>query len=150
MIANKQTVLDKIKIVKRLDAEILDLVKDEEIEDKIENSTDFELLCNGELFEVDHFVKELEEKKKNKRSGYPPEAPAGQPHMGFSSDEVVRLRKLVIKPFMGVGTSWITFAYSFRSAIDSSTKLSTVEKMNYLFGYLEGPALKTERFKTLQ
>ena len=69
MIANKQTVLDKIKIVKALDAEILDLVKENEIEGEIEKTTDFELFCNGELCKVNHFVKELEDKKKTKVPG---------------------------------------------------------------------------------
>ena len=76
LIANKQTVLDKIKRVKALDAEILDLVKDDEIEGEIEKATDLELFCNEELFKVDHFVKDLEEKKKTKSSGYPTELPA--------------------------------------------------------------------------
>ena len=66
LIANKQTVLDKIKIVKALDAEILDLVKEDEIEGEIEKTSDFELFCNGELFKVNHFVKELEESIANK------------------------------------------------------------------------------------
>ena len=70
LIANMQTVLDKIKIVKALDAQILDLVKDDKIEGEIEKATDFdELFCNGELFKVNHFVKELEEKKKPKVQG---------------------------------------------------------------------------------
>ena len=147
MIANKQTVLDKIKVEKALDTEILDLVKNDEIEGEIEKATDFELFCNGELFKVNHFVKELEEKKKTRSLGYLPESPIVQPHVSRSPEKVVRLPKLAIKPFRGGGgvesTSWITFLDSFRSAIDSSTKLSPVEKMNYLFGYLEGVALKT-------
>ena len=47
LIANKQTVLDKIKIVKALDAEILDLVENDKIEGEVEKETDFELFCNG-------------------------------------------------------------------------------------------------------
>ena len=47
LIANKPTVLDKIRIVKELDVEILDLVKDDEIEDEMER----QLLLNYFLME---------------------------------------------------------------------------------------------------
>ena len=57
------------------------------------------IICNGELFKVNHFVKESEENKKTKCSGHPPEAPAVQPHVSLSSEKVVRLPKLVIEPF---------------------------------------------------
>ena len=46
LIANKQTVLDKIKIVKALDTEILDLVKDDEIEGDIEKALNFSVMEN--------------------------------------------------------------------------------------------------------
>ena len=59
------------------------------------------IICNGELFKVDHYVKESEENKKTKCSEHPPEAPAVQPHV--ISEKVVRLPKLVIKPFRGGG-----------------------------------------------
>ena len=86
-------------------------------------------------------MKELEKKKNTKDSGYPPEPPVLQPSVSLSSEKAVIQQKLVIKPFRGEGTSWIIFAKSFRSAIDSSTKSSGKDELS--FGYLEGPTLKT-------
>ena len=53
-------------MVKALDAEILHLVKYNKIEGEIEKPTEFELFCNGDLFTVDHFVKNWRRKIKPK------------------------------------------------------------------------------------
>ena len=52
----------------------------------------------------------------------------------------VKLPKLEIHPFDGNVTKWTTFWDSFESAIDSSSRLSDIDKFNYLRSLLEKTA----------
>ena len=58
-----------------------------------------------------------------------------------SEQNNVNLPKMEIRKFSGDSQKWLTFIDSFNSAIHASSRLSDVEKFNYLQRYLEGDAL---------
>ena len=52
----------------------------------------------------------------------------------------VKLPKLQLKEFSGDPLEWRSFWDSFEASVHLSTKISDVDKMNYLKGFLRGDA----------
>ena len=54
----------------------------------------------------------------------------------------VKLPEISTKTFSGDPLEWLTFWDSFSAAVDRDTKMSGIQKMNYLKGYLKGEAAR--------
>ena len=125
----KISVDDKVAVLKSLDTEILDMLSDsttvseEAIAEEVEQADIVKELAYGALVAIDDILK--------------PAATVAPPPSSSSSTSLVhtvevKLPKLEIHPFDGNVTKWITFWDSFESAVDSSTRLSDIDKFNYL------------------
>ena len=146
---------EKSDLLKRLDGEILELVKEEELEEEIEQADVFSEKIQLALIELSDalgkgHVPGTPSPPPDVRMGIEPtaehtgEPPAPSTGIPESTESVcreyvsqVKLPKLVLKKFDGNVTNWITFWDSFESAIHSNTGLSNVEKFNYLTSMLE-------------
>jgi len=53
-----------------------------------------------------------------------------------------RLPKLTLPKFSGDVTKWTTFWDSFKSAVNETSQLTSIDKFNYLYSLLEGNALR--------
>ena len=51
---------------------------------------------------------------------------------GLHGDATVKLPKLIMKPFKGDLTTWITFWKSYKVATHENLSLSDIDKFNYL------------------
>ena len=128
-------VVKKKKItMNRLEDELVENLTNEfEIEELIEESTEFELYADEKLVLIEEMLEKqfsdinTEVVTKNKST----------------ESHAVNLPKLEIKKFSGEYTKWQTFMDSFTAAVDSARNLSHVEKFNYLRCYLTGDALHT-------
>ena len=146
---------EKSDLLKRLDGEILELVKEEELEEEIEQADVFSEKIQLALIELSDalgkgHVPGTPSPPPDVRMGIEPtaehtgEPPAPSTGIPESTESVcreyvsqVKLPKLVLRKFDGNVTNWITFWDSFESAIHSNTGLSNVEKFNYLTSMLE-------------
>ena len=123
---------EKVSVLKKLDAEIVDLVKEDEVADEIERADAY-------MEDVYDMMAKLEEVSKKNSLG----STAGTPTAVRADPATkVRLPKLMIQPFKGDLTNWVTFWDSYVVAIHSNSSLSDIEKFNYLRTFLEGPALE--------
>ena len=123
---------EKVSVLKKLDAEIVDLVKEDEVADEIERADAY-------MEDVYDMMAKLEEVSKKNSLG----STAGTPTAVRADPATkVRLPKLMIQPFKGELTNWVTFWDSYVVAIHSNSSLSDIEKFNYLRTFLEGPALE--------
>ena len=126
---------EKIGVLKTLDAEIVDLVKEEEVREEIERADQY----MEDLYDV---LAKMEEALH--RNSLRPLATGPTP---ATTDDrhpptKVKLPKLTIQPFKGELTAWVTFWDSYDAAIHSNSSLSGIGKFNYLRTFLQGPALE--------
>jgi len=120
---------EKVSVLKQLDSEVVDLVKEEEIADEIEQADTYMEDVYDTMAKLDQLFS---------KSGCTPAPP---PRSDPTGHDKVKLPKLTIQPFKGELTAWTTFWDSYQTAIDANTALSDIEKFNYLRSLLQGPAL---------
>ena len=60
-----------------------------------------------------------------------------------------KLPKITLQKFRGNVTNWNPFWESFKAAVHENNSISKVDKMNYLFSYLEGAAARSVQGLTL-
>ena len=70
------------------------------------------------------------------------------PYPGISSG-LVKLPKMILKPFTGDPLEWTSFWESFEAAVDRNYRINNIEKMNYLKNYLKGEAERAIKGFTL-
>lgn len=122
---------EKVSVLKQLDSEVVDLVKEEEIADEIEQADTYMEDVYDTMAKLDQLF------SKNGSTPAPPPRSSRDP----TGHDKVKLPKLTIQPFKGELTAWTTFWDSYQTAIDANTALSDIEKFNYLRSLLQGPAL---------
>ena len=126
---------EKVSILKRLDSEVVDLVKEEDVASEIERADAY-------MEDVYDMMAKLEQLFQKKNSVAPTgAAPSPGVSKGAAGESKVKLPKLTIQPFKGELTTWTTFWDSYQVAIHENRSLSDIEKFNYLRSLLQGPAL---------
>ena len=126
---------EKIGVLKTLDAEIVDLVKEEEVGEEIERADQY----MEDLYDV---LTKMEEALHRSSSRPLATGPTPATTDDRHPPTKVKLPKLTIQPFKGELTAWVTFWDSYDAAIHSNSSLSGIEKFNYLRTFLQGPALE--------
>ena len=120
---------EKLAVLNDLDSEIWNLLDtDEAVEEDIQRSD----LVKKEVHTVLVRIEQL-----TSATG-----PVPRPIATTAPTSSVKLPKLMITPFRGDLTKWLTFWDSFQTAVDKNTSLNGVEKFSYLKSFLQGPALE--------
>ena len=131
------TLKEKVETLKKLDAEIAELIEEEAaMIDEIEQADDFIQSLYPALLKAEKLLKAAPTAPPTTASATPPTTTA--PPTARAS--TVRLPKLQLRHYNGDLTKWTSFWQSFQAAVDSNPELSGVEKFNYLSSLLEGSA----------
>ena len=129
---------EKLSVLKELDSEVVDLVKEEEVANEIEQADTY-------MEDMYDAIAKLEQLSLKPSSAATTSSAASTseplPSRDSASESRVKLPKLTIQPFKGELTTWTTFWDSFEVAIHKNRSLSNIEKFNYLRSMLQGPAL---------
>ena len=128
LIANGNYLKESLAELKRLDGEILELIKEEDIEKDIIESGKFASRHRVVVTKVESKIRE-----NLQTTGNP--SPA-------TKQRTVKLPYLQLKRFGGNPTEWGAFWDAFSSSIDKSEELDDVQKFNYLKSYLHGNAAR--------
>eukprot|EP00112_Aurelia_sp_Birch-Aquarium-sp1_P017158 Seg3959.1 transcript_id=Seg3959.1/GoldUCD/mRNA.D3Y31 product="ATP-dependent DNA helicase tlh1" protein_id=Seg3959.1/GoldUCD/D3Y31 len=128
VIANGNHLKESLAELKRLDRELLELVKDEDIEKEVIESGKFASSHRVVVTKVESKIRENLRATGNV-------APAAK-------QRTVKLPYLQLKRFGGNPTEWGAFWDAFSSSIDKSEELDDVQKFNYLKSYLYGNAAR--------
>lgn len=127
MLNQSLSLKEKLGEIKLLDAEILTLVRDDDLEEE-----------NGQ---ADYYKERLYPTLIEIEAPFTSLVPARTTSaMGYASK--VRLPKLSIKPFNGILTQWTPFWDSYKCAIHENIELSKVDKFNYLRSMVSNTALE--------
>ena len=126
---------EKLKILGGLDDEILGLLKEDQIEEEIEETGNFRESIHEMIVKIDKVL--LAEVNISDKSN-------STSHSEISNSLGLRVKaklpKLSLKKFHGEAMLFSPFWDSFVSAVDENQTLSDVEKFNYLESLLEGTA----------
>ena len=131
----KLVLREKLETLKTLDDEILDMVKEDDLADEIEQADDFKEGLYSVLVRIERVLTVVS------RPTPVPSAPSTDPSLSASRASRVKLPKLTIQPFGGDLTTWTPFWESYRAAIHDNPSLTDTEKFNYLQSLLEHTAL---------
>jgi len=135
----RMTLKEKLDTIKTLDAEIVDLIEDEEeLAGEIDQADTYKEGLYESVLKVDRFLNATPPIP----DAPPPTVTARTPPTATGVSRV-KLPKLQLRSFNGDLTKWTAFWESFESAIHSNTELSEVEKFNYLNSLLEKSARET-------
>ena len=133
IIALRDTMLEKVNRVKELDADIIDLIEDEEqLIEEDEKATEFSIFSKERLRAINIFIERHYTNKEETLTV-----------TSSLSNRAVRLPKLDIKHFSGQPEHWSEFWDSFNCAIHENDTISDVQKMTYLKNLVEGSAAQT-------
>ena len=137
-----KNVNEKEKLVKTLDEELVNIIDEENIDDDIKKGTELEIHVSTKINDIKSFIKKHKKDiEKDEVSSTSSRSPVIKPN--------INLPKLVIKKFSDNPITWQQFYDTFQAAIDKAENLSNVQKLTYLQGCLEGPALKCIKGMTL-
>ena len=128
----KMCLNEKLQTLKQLDAEIVELVDEAELEAEIDGADRYKKNVFSALTRID---------KALRRNGTPP--PAAAPPTTTTPPPVshkVKLPKIALPKFGGNLLKWSAFWDSFESAVHTNRSISNVEKFNYLRSSLERTA----------
>ena len=118
---------------------MLGLIEDEDAYEDYQNKADdFEIEIEEVIINIDSIILKPETEPVI-HPFIPQVVPPPTPHQNHN----IKLPRIDIKKFSGDVTEWQTFFDSFEVAVHSNSKISSIEKMNYLLSYLTGEALKT-------
>ena len=131
----KLSLQEKLSILKELDSEVVDLVKEEEVANEIEQADAY----MEDIYDAMAKLDQLSLKASASVSTASTSGPSRS--KDSASESKVKLPKLTMQPFRGDLTAWMTFWDSFEVAIHKNRSLSDIEKFNYLRSLLQGPAL---------
>ncbi|XP_028406778.1 uncharacterized protein LOC114529221 [Dendronephthya gigantea] len=128
----------KLELIPKLDEDILQGTKDDNIEKEIEDSGDFKRNIKECIFQIESVLVSTQQVSEQSTSGVAtPNTSVNQPY-----PSQVKLPKLHLKKFNGDPTCWQQFWESFNCAVHENTVLSSIDKFNYLLGLLENTALQ--------
>lgn len=122
---------EKLQTLKQLDAEIVELVPEEELEAEITGADECKERIFSALTRID---------KALRRPTDPPRAPLPVTATSPPLSNKVKLPKIALPRFGGNLLEWPTFWDSYASAIHDNRDLSDVDKFNYLRSLLERTA----------
>jgi len=128
----RMTLNEKLETIKSLDAEIVDLIEDEDgLAKEIEQADTYKEGLYESILKVDRFL--------NATPTETPDASARVSATPPSDTRVnrVKLPKLQLRSFNGELTKWTAFWYSFESTIHNKPDISEIEEFNYLNSLLE-------------
>jgi len=125
----------KVSTLEQRDAEVVDLVKDDDVVEEIERVD----IYMEDIYDV---IAKLE-KLLQKGSTSAPSATTDHPTVsrGTSSESKVKLPRLTMQQFKGELTTYTRFLDSYQVAIHNNRSLSDIEKFDYLRSLLQGPTL---------
>ena len=130
------SIYTKLEMLKLLDNDIIDLIPEEELADKIIESDDIiEKYCR-EIHELDHKIKKLSNLTASSSLN------AGAEHT-TSTKKKVNLPKLQLPKFDGCLIKWSSYHDAFCAAIDNDNSLEDIQKFQYLRSTLSGEATRT-------
>ncbi len=135
----KLSLEEKLKTLKELNAEIIELVPEDDLEAEIQQADE----CHEKIFEalarIDHALTPV-----STSPATAVDRGKEEPARTHSSAPKVKLPKLSLLPrFNGDLMKWSTFWDSYESAIHKNDDLTDVDKFNYLRSLLERTALDT-------
>ena len=134
----KLTLGEKLEVLKTLDAEMLDLVQDEDVAEEIDQADEFKEKVYVILVKINRVLNAASTAGERAPVSGSLSADASSSTRGGSH---VKLPKLSIQPFRGQLTTWTPFWESYCAAIHDNTGLTDIEKFNYLRSLLERTAL---------
>lgn len=120
---------EKLEVIKTLDGEILELVKEDDLADEIDQADLYKEKIYSTLIKIDGVVAAVEKPMSAAKEAVVAATPSTPPP---APTPKVRLPKLTIKPFSGNVPAWTTFWDSYKSTIHENAELSDIEKINYL------------------
>ena len=126
----------KLEMLKFLDNDIIDLIPEEKLADKIIESDDIIKKYCREIHELDHKIKKLSNLTALASLN------AGAEHTN-STKKKVNLPKLQLPKFDGCLIKWSSYHDAFCAAIDNDNKLKDIQKFQYLRSTLSGEATRT-------
>ena len=127
---------EKLTTVKQLDAEILDLVQEDELESEIEQADVFAERVQRAIIDANNAIGVREVPAtlptvSGVRTSDTLHSSPPTPVVSTHSTKV-KLPKLSLKKFNGDLTKWSTFWDCFESSVHGNSELSDVDKFNYL------------------
>ena len=132
---------DKLKVLRDIDQEIFELINDEEIENEVMSSEEWQSEIHGSLLALE--AKKSEVSRRNdptvggSQSSPVVSAPAASPQE--NPDQIAMLPKLFLPKYSGDPKKWQEFWDSFE-IIHGNSSLSPVNKLRHLKTLLEGEA----------
>ena len=123
-----QYLKDSLIELKQLDSEILELIKEEDIENSVVENGKFASRHRVVIAKIDSKLRE--------------NTPTTEHVAPTTKSRTVKLPYLQLQKFGGNPTDWGAFWDSFSSAIHNSEDLDNVQKFNYLKSYLYGNAAR--------
>ena len=126
--ANSQYLKESLIELKQLDSEILELIKEEDIENSVVENGKFASRHGVVIAKIDSKLRE--------------NTPTTEHVAPTTKSRKVKLPYLQLQKFGGNPTDWGAFWDSFSSAIHNSEDLDNVQTFNYLKSYLYGNAAR--------
>eukprot|EP00795_Rhopilema_esculentum_P003257 gene3257-1583_t len=178
----KVSLNEKLLYLRDLDSKVLDSCNVEEIENEVEDSSEWEAKIHEAVSRIEDFQRENRSSfslptTQNVMAGRSFEIPSparvgsetqheavplGGPTpaspsrnlnrsiASSSAHATVKLPKIILPKFRGDITQFNSFWESFECAVHSNPGLSSINKLNYLFSLLEGPAYRAVQGLALQ
>ena len=120
-----KTIRKKITVIEALNGQILAVIAEENIEEDIEESTNFDTKIEKDVAAIEKAISPVVEKNEVTNHG------------STFNKTGVKLPKIIIKKFSGDPVSWRQFEETFEATVDKNTNLSDIEKFSYLKGYFD-------------
>ncbi|XP_065652811.1 uncharacterized protein LOC136080129 [Hydra vulgaris] len=128
----KDTLNEKYNKVIQLDEEIFLLIENEdEFENELESSTEFNLTFKNEISKISKQLKKFDLKTDCNST------------LSSFKNKTVKLPVLKLDNFDGEPKKWTSFLENFDNVINANNDLSVIQKMTYLRNLLRGPALSS-------
>ena len=134
---------EKLDILGVLDDEILTLIAEGNIEDKISETGIFRESIHQMIVQIDEALNAVEVENSGHTDKSISHYPSNSNSNSFTESlgaGKAKLPKIILKKFHGDPICFTPFWDSFRSAVDDNPCLSDVDKFNYLRNLLEGSA----------
>ena len=106
---HRQTLTEKLETLKVLDEAIIELVKDEEIDEEIEENENFKFRIHDTIRKMDSKLKRLKKSEANTGG-----IASAQAEGALSSSVQVKLPKINLRKFNGDPCSWVPFLIVFK------------------------------------
>ena len=131
----KLTLKEKVEVIRTLDAEVIELIEDEDaLTAEIQQADEYRESIHSYLLRIEAAL-EKATTATPPTTGATPTAAAATP-----TTATVKLPRLKLRAFAGELTQWTPFWESFEVAVHTNASLTPVEKFNYLTSVLEGTA----------